>query len=203
MSTPFGLFKAGVAALAEEKRWPVERYLKAFQEALVKGFAKYDERRLVVFIPKFIDYNPPASPNVLISWGKVFDEIPDCCLKHECCQKVKALAEGKDEAFLKAFTKAFPKAIAIQEQYQEQENGAKAGTVVPFDSQKTIWDLGVSIIGEKNRSLLGKLIKEHGEESVSKILAAMSLKPPADPKAYLIAALKNDEPEPVIYNCSD
>ena len=42
LSTPFGCYKASLQALAAEKRWPVERYRQAFQEAFREGFVKHD-----------------------------------------------------------------------------------------------------------------------------------------------------------------
>jgi hypothetical protein len=67
--TPFGLFKASVSMLADEKRWSKQRYEKAFREGLAKGFFKYDERHLVVFLPKFVKYNQPQNANVIINWS--------------------------------------------------------------------------------------------------------------------------------------
>jgi len=67
-STPLGLFKASVGMLAEEKRWPIKRYEKAFQEALREGFLEYDEKAFVILIPNFLKYNPPQSGNVIKSW---------------------------------------------------------------------------------------------------------------------------------------
>lgn len=110
LSTPFGLYKASIEALAKEKRWPVKRYLKAFREAFGKPFVKYDERHLVVFIPHFLKYNPPNNPNVLKSWAPTYREIPDCDLKAEFYQELRSFAEKEakiGKAFREVFTKAF------------------------------------------------------------------------------------------------
>jgi uncharacterized phage protein (TIGR02220 family) len=113
LSTPFGLYKASVGALADEMRWERERYRKAFMKASGKAFAKpflkYDERHLLCLIPNFLKYNPPGSPNVLKSWSKVYSELPDCALKVEFYDTLKAFLEGYDKAFQKAFTEAFAK----------------------------------------------------------------------------------------------
>jgi hypothetical protein len=110
MSTPFGCYKASMEALSAEKRWPVKRYLKAFREAFAKGFVKYDERHLVIFIPHFIDYNPPNNPNVLKAWGKVFSELPPSSLKDQCYQALALCMKGFGEAFQQAFREGFAKA---------------------------------------------------------------------------------------------
>lgn len=129
LSTPFGLYRASLPALAAEKRWSEKRYRNAFKKVIGMGFVKYDETHHVVFIPNFLKYNPPKSPNVLKSWGKVFKEIPDTKLKTEFLYSLEALIKGLDEGFQEAYEEAFGKAMPIQEQEQEQEQltGAGAG----------------------------------------------------------------------------
>ena len=128
LSTPFGCYKASLEALAAEKRWPLERYQKAFMEAFHAGFAKYDERHQVILLPHFLKYNPPNNPNVLKAWRKIYDELPDCPLKHEFYRGLKAYLEGFHEGFLKAFAEGWPKPMPIQEQEQEQEQKQATST---------------------------------------------------------------------------
>lgn len=139
MRSPFGLYKASIEALAAEKRWTVEGYRKAFAEAFEKGFVKYDERHQVIYLPRYLPFNPPNNPNVVKRWGKVFEEIPNCPLKWECHEALKAFCEGLSKAFMEAFNEAFPKAsskgMAIQEQEQEQEEAKAAGTAAPFQDE--------------------------------------------------------------------
>jgi uncharacterized protein YdaU (DUF1376 family) len=52
------------------------------------------------------------------------------------------------------------------------------------DPRKQIFDIGVSLMGEKSRSLIGKAIRDHGEERVAEVIGGMAAKPPVDPKAY-------------------
>ncbi len=66
----------------------------------------------------------------------------------------------------------------------------------------TVWDIGISLLAragleEKSaRSFIGRLIKTHGEPSVSTVLAQCSIKRPADPRGWITKALqasaKND-----------
>lgn len=121
MSSPFGLYKASIEALAAEKRWDVKAYRKAFTEGLSNGFMKYDERHLVILIPNFLKYNPPNNPNVLISWKNIYDEIPNCDIKSEFYQSLKDSMKGFGKGFAEAFAKAWPQPLPIQEQEQEQE----------------------------------------------------------------------------------
>ena len=110
MSSPLGIYKASLAGLAEEKRWPLKRYLKAFQEAFAKGFVEHDPNARLVYFPKFFKEgyaNRPPNPNVLKNWGKIFHELPESPLKVKCYQRLKALAEGLGEGFKEAFRKGF------------------------------------------------------------------------------------------------
>src|SRR3972149_544770 len=70
-STPFGLYKISMEALAAEKRWSLKAYRKGFAEVFQKGFALYDETHQVIWIPHFVKYNPPPNPNVLKGWGRL------------------------------------------------------------------------------------------------------------------------------------
>lgn len=124
-----GLFRAGRAAMAEELDWDVEAFDKAFGEAFREGMVKADFKARVVWVPKAINHNRPESPNVVLSWAAEFDLIPECALKWEALEFLRASVYGLGEAFTKAFDKAFgkpfgkpsPKAMPNQEQEQEQE----------------------------------------------------------------------------------
>jgi len=109
MSTQFGLYKASIPALAAEKRWPEKRYTKGFREAFEKGFIKYDEKHQVILIPRFLKYNKPNNPNVLISWGKAYNELPECEVKYEFYQYFNEFLKDFGESFQEAFIKAFIK----------------------------------------------------------------------------------------------
>ncbi|MGO4326753.1 hypothetical protein AB4Z48_18160 [Cupriavidus sp. 2TAF22] len=128
-----GLFRAGRAAMAEELDWDVEAFEEAFGEVFQQGMAKADWKAKVVWIPKAIQCNRPESPNVVLSWGGEWDLIPECDLKREAYEALKASIYGLGESFAKAFDKAFGKpsekplpmpygkTCANQEQEQEQE----------------------------------------------------------------------------------
>jgi hypothetical protein len=115
LSSPLGIYKASIAGLAEDKNrngmWSPLRYKKAFEEALRQGFIEYDEKALLVAFPKYFstdhECNHPQSPNVVLSWGKRFNELPSSPLKLKCYQALKSLLEGMHEGYMKAFTKGF------------------------------------------------------------------------------------------------
>lgn len=121
-----GLFKIGEAAFAEQLGWPVEGFRKAFEEVSSKDMAKADWKARVIFVPNAIDHNAPASPNVVIGWEDAWDRIPECALKLQAWQTLKAFLGGMHEGFGKAFEKACPKPSGIQEQEQKQDQKQEA-----------------------------------------------------------------------------
>lgn len=169
--TPFGMYKASISMLADEKRWPKQRYQKAFTEGLEKGFWKYDERNLVVLIPKFVKYNQPQSVNVIVSWKRIFDELPPSPLKNEWIQIVRGLLEGFREAFDKAFGKAMPIQEQEQEQYQEQEKNISRARAIPspLPSKKISFGTFVRLTQGEYDSLLEKLGKDKLERAIAKL----------------------------------
>ena len=118
--TQLGAMRASLAGLAAEKGWSEERLRNALSKALAKGSVRVDERACLVWLPKFLWYNPPANPNVVKSWGKAFDMIPECALQVEIAQGLKAFVEGLDKGFKEALPEAIRNGMAKQYQYQEQ-----------------------------------------------------------------------------------
>ena len=119
--TALGAMRASMGGLAADLDWTTERLSKAFAEALVKGLAKHDAKACFVWLPNFLKYNRPESPNVVISWSKALDLLPECLLKYELIKAVKAFTEGLPEGFAKALPEDFRKSMPNQEQEQEQE----------------------------------------------------------------------------------
>ena len=142
-----GLFRAGRAAMAEELDWEPEAFAEAFQEVSAKGMVKADFKARVMWVPNAIKHNKPESPNVVKSWASEFDLIPECELKREAFDSLKAsihalgesFAKAFDEAFGKPYAKAYPKTMPNQEQEQEQEQelipAANAALSKPADAE--------------------------------------------------------------------
>jgi hypothetical protein len=126
--TALGAMRATVSGLAEEKGWLPERLSEAFAEALSRGMVKHDARASCVWLPNFLKYNRPESPNVVKAWGSAADLIPECSLKGECIQAAKAFLKGFKEAFRKAFTEVFGEALAKDYALSGAGAGAVTGT---------------------------------------------------------------------------
>jgi hypothetical protein len=117
-----GLSSIGEAAMAESLGWTLEGFREAFREVSAKGMAKADWDARVVWVPNAVRYNPPESPNVIKSWAKGWEEIPECALKVVAFTTLKAFVEGLPEAFREVFRKAFPPP------FRESGTGTGTGT---------------------------------------------------------------------------
>lgn len=62
-----------------------------------------------------------------------------------------------------------------------------SGTNVP-DAKDRVWTLGPALLGEKSRSLIGKLVAQYGEDVLAEALSAAAAEQPGDPKAWLVRA---------------
>jgi hypothetical protein len=116
-----GLFRAGEMALAEELGWSLEGFRKAFAEPWSKGLVKADWNARVVWVQNAIKYNAPENPNVVKSWSSTWDDIPECALKLEAYERLKAFTEGLGKGFAEAFVQGCGKGMPNQEQEQEQD----------------------------------------------------------------------------------
>jgi hypothetical protein len=123
--TMLGAMRATIPGLAAELGIEPKAFRQAFGEAFAKGMVKHDEAAAFVWLPNFLRYNKPESPNVVKAWPDALELIPECALKHELNQQLKAFAEGMTEGFTKAFAEAFPKTMPNQEQEQEQKQEQK------------------------------------------------------------------------------
>ena len=117
--TALGAMRASIPGLAAELGG--KGFAEGFREVFAKGLAKHDESASCVYLPRFLKYNPPESPNVVKAWAHSIDLIPECNLKSQLIQEVKGYAEALTEGFAKALPEAFAKAMPNQEQEQEHE----------------------------------------------------------------------------------
>jgi uncharacterized protein YdaU (DUF1376 family) len=72
---------------------------------------------------------------------------------------------------------------------QSEESKSRSAAPDAPDPRKRIFELGVSLLGEKKRSLIGRAISQHGERRVGEVLGGMAAKPPVDPVPYFVAAI--------------
>ena len=118
--TAIGAMRASIPGLAAEIGWTAEAFREAFREALLKGMVEHDEKASLMWLPKFLRYNPPESPNVIKAWSGSLELLPECELLTRVVAGSVAFAKGLNKGFAEALPEAFAKAMPIQEQEQEQ-----------------------------------------------------------------------------------
>lgn len=107
-TTTFGLFKGGVGTLAEEKRWPPERYRDALRILVSQGMVHYDRDALLLYIPRALRYNPPSSVKVIKEWAETFKSLPSSSLKKDFYIDLKTtIVSRSKEALIDAFLECF------------------------------------------------------------------------------------------------
>ena len=134
-----GLVIANELVMASDLGWSVEAFREAFQEVFAKGMAEASWKGgLVVLTKALLDSTGdpretarPQSPNVIRSWAKAWDEVPDCDLKNKYLLRLESFSKALGEAFSKAFAEAFRKALAKASRHpspiQEQDTGTGTG----------------------------------------------------------------------------
>lgn len=195
-----GIVTGSLAVLAAEIGWSVEGFTKAFEEASSLALAKGDFEAGLILLPKACIHNKPASPNVIRSWRWAWKEIPECDLKIESWQTLKAFAKEWGEAWVEAFEEACPRPFGNQEQEQErdqegeqeQEQKQEGEARTPVDNSEAPGDERRSGPGDisregsppkdPSRHRNGSASRSNGDfeainEAVSKLLAAGVCKP--------------------------
>lgn len=100
-----GLFRAGVGALSDALGWSYEGTARAWGELLDAGLIRVSLVPPLVWLPKAVLHNPPASPNVVRSWGAAYRELPECDLREEAMLSIRELLPG--EAHQQALDETF------------------------------------------------------------------------------------------------
>lgn len=73
-----GLVHVGVAGFAEACGLELEVVQRALDA--LQGIVQRDPARPLLFMPRCIQVDPPANPNVLKAWSAAIDELPGCGL---------------------------------------------------------------------------------------------------------------------------
>ena len=120
--TAVGAMRHTIPGMAAELGWSSEAFREAFREGCANGIVKHDERASFVWLPNFIKYNQPESPNVVKAWFSALDLLPECEMRNELIQHVKDFLKGFAKGFQEGFAEATPKTMPNQEQEQEQEH---------------------------------------------------------------------------------
>lgn len=103
--TALGTLRVSCAGLASEMGWEAEKGKQALgelQEAhMLEGQAH------CLWFPNFLKHNPPESPNVIKSWEKALEYLPECALTEKIVRHTQDFARSLPPAFQEALPKAF------------------------------------------------------------------------------------------------
>jgi len=100
--------RGSVPGFAAELGWDIEAFRKTFEEVSSKGMLRHDAKASLIWLPNYLKYNRPESPNVLKAWIFSIDLLPECNLKIECLKKLIAFAEGVSSSFQKVLRESLP-----------------------------------------------------------------------------------------------
>ncbi len=123
VSNPVGCYVANLPGLSAELRLDLKTYQASFDTLVQNSLVKYDKDTQVIFLPDFLSYNLPANPNVIKSWEKIINELPECDLKEALFDAFCAMADDVSLACqeqIEILLSKEGKPFRIQEQYQEQ-----------------------------------------------------------------------------------
>lgn len=160
-----GVFVAGRAAMAEALGWDQRDFDAAMKELLDADMAFHEPRARLWFLPKAIQHNAPASPNVVRSWRGPLAVIPECELRNRILRELRQALAAASDAWVRSFdealgvlppspspnpsgkaspkplVKASPKPSAKaspnQEQEQEQEHGSDEAVASSSSAEPT------------------------------------------------------------------
>lgn len=107
-----GLFVLGEASMAEELGWPLAATRAAFDEIVRAGMLRVDRGARLVWLPNALTHNPPASPNVVVSWRGPWSELPECALRIEARDALRAGLSEMGPSFADSFAIALGEAKA-------------------------------------------------------------------------------------------
>ena len=135
-TSAIGTLRVFVQGLAPEMGWTEQAFREAFGEVLAAGMARASERDGLIWMPNFMKYNAPQSPNALRSWAPALEDCPECGLKNTVRAALEAVVADLGEGFRKAFAQAFgqPRTRPSPNQEQEQEQEQDKETLTLFES---------------------------------------------------------------------
>ena len=95
-----GVVVAGEAAISERLGWPLRSTKRKMNELHFQKLVFCDRGLQIIYIKNAINYNKPASPNVVRSWKTAWENVPECRLKEDIYLD---LLEKLPKAFGEAF----------------------------------------------------------------------------------------------------
>ena len=101
-----GLFKASLSMIQEELPWSLPEINAALEELENEGLLRFDREARLIWLPKALKHNIPASANVIAGWHEELITLPECGLKTEAIQSMRAQLNEIGPAHADAFDQA-------------------------------------------------------------------------------------------------
>jgi len=105
--TSLGAMHASLAGIACELDWEMERLRQAIDFVHQQGMVHYDEKARFIWLPNFLKYNAPESPNVIKSWETAFSYLPECDLQKQLLRFIQAFVSELSPAYQDALPDCF------------------------------------------------------------------------------------------------
>lgn len=136
-----GLFpKMGIGTLADRLKWSTAAVDHAWRELDREGMANADWDAGVIWLPKAIEHNDPANPNVVLNWRTVV--LPQCDLVTRALRSIRihfsskenpAWVDAFDEVFRKGFPEVFPKGFPEGFPESRSRSGSRSFPPAPIN----------------------------------------------------------------------
>lgn len=147
------------------------------------GWLEFDEKTCCVTLPNFDEYNTSGSERTAGAKSAAQRQ-------KEYRERKKQGKAGDEKVTKDDVTRDVTNDVTRnrrEEKRREEDSVAKA-TAETSSAKDRLWAVGIAVLGEKGRSLLGQLVKQHGEEVVDRAVASMAKEQPGEPKAWLVKA---------------
>jgi len=173
--TMIGAMRATVEGLAAELGWPLilpqskglpkglpkglgegfpKGFAEAFGEGIERGMVWHSPEAAFLALPAFIKYNPPDNPNVVRGWRAIVDLLPECELRNQYFQRIRAHIETLPKGFAEGLPKGFGEGFQepLPQPYAKPGAGTGAGTGYMSQSIYESPNVGGVIEGVKGES---------------------------------------------------
>lgn len=102
-----GLYWLPVGYMATDLAWVAERVTESLATLQAEGFAEYDHKTSVVFLPKAMKYQRPDNPNQWKAAIRSLKELPETCLFAAFFKAAEEYAQGFAQALREAFAQGY------------------------------------------------------------------------------------------------
>ena len=110
-TTSFGARKGTIKGLAAEMNWSTKKTKLAITDALLNQKVLLNVKEQVIYLPNFLTYNKPETPNVVRSWFTLLDTIPEGETKKIILKNTEGFIKGYGKGFQEAYAEIMRKAL--------------------------------------------------------------------------------------------